>query len=286
MEMHELIYQLNNSDEFPTDIVNELIARKDESTPVLLRVLEEVVPDYKRESDYRLDYISALYILSYFREPRAFPYVIKLALLPADWAEKILGEHLTKSLTNWIVSTYNGDLQAIKNVIENETAVTYARSSALYSLIGLVTTNHLTREEVIEYLRTLMHSELVKDYEFSTWLVYTANKLYPEELYPEIKALYARDLVEEWFINEKNITDSLALGKEKCLQQEVYGYKYHLPITNIADHMPWLVYESEDEDFFEEEYHVPKIKLGRNDPCCCGSDKKYKKCCLTLLEIR
>ena len=22
------------------------------------------------------------------------------------------------------------------------------------------------------------------------------------------------------------------------------------------------------------------MKVGRNDPCSCGSDKKYKKCCL------
>ena len=25
-------------------------------------------------------------------------------------------------------------------------------------------------------------------------------------------------------------------------------------------------------------------KVGRNDPCLCGSGKKYKKCCLTLQE--
>lgn len=24
-----------------------------------------------------------------------------------------------------------------------------------------------------------------------------------------------------------------------------------------------------------------KIKIGRNEPCPCGSGKKYKKCCLT-----
>ncbi|TET60949.1 MAG: hypothetical protein E3J47_06135, partial [Candidatus Stahlbacteria bacterium] len=23
----------------------------------------------------------------------------------------------------------------------------------------------------------------------------------------------------------------------------------------------------------------PEIKVGRNDPCPCGSGKKYKKCC-------
>ena len=25
--------------------------------------------------------------------------------------------------------------------------------------------------------------------------------------------------------------------------------------------------------------HTPSIKIGRNDPCLCGSGKKYKKCC-------
>ncbi|MBS0271843.1 MAG: SEC-C domain-containing protein [Proteobacteria bacterium] len=25
---------------------------------------------------------------------------------------------------------------------------------------------------------------------------------------------------------------------------------------------------------------IQKVKIGRNDPCSCGSGKKYKKCCL------
>jgi hypothetical protein len=28
-----------------------------------------------------------------------------------------------------------------------------------------------------------------------------------------------------------------------------------------------------------EEIHLPKRKIGRNEPCPCGSGKKYKKCC-------
>lgn len=42
--------------------------------------------------------------------------------------------------------------------------------------------------------------------------------------------------------------------------------------------------ESEDEDLFPEEPMTPYMretpKVGRNDPCPCGSGKKYKKCCL------
>ena len=32
------------------------------------------------------------------------------------------------------------------------------------------------------------------------------------------------------------------------------------------------------------EYH-PGPKVGRNDPCPCGSGKKYKKCCIDKSEI-
>ena len=31
-------------------------------------------------------------------------------------------------------------------------------------------------------------------------------------------------------------------------------------------------------------YVAPGAKLGRNDPCPCGSGKKYKKCCMGLMD--
>ena len=40
-------------------------------------------------------------------------------------------------------------------------------------------------------------------------------------------------------------------------------------------------YEDDFSDFdFAEPYIRPESKIGRNDPCPCGSGKKYKKCCL------
>jgi uncharacterized protein YecA (UPF0149 family) len=42
-----------------------------------------------------------------------------------------------------------------------------------------------------------------------------------------------------------------------------------------------------EDDFYDDEYddEIPKPvktdqKVGRNDPCPCGSGKKYKVCCL------
>ena len=58
---------------------------------------------------------------------------------------------------------------------------------------------------------------------------------------------------------------------------------YEEVITNWAGYL-----EDEEEDNAEEDgfYEVQKPilnagpKIGRNDPCPCGSGKKYKKCCL------
>ncbi len=38
-------------------------------------------------------------------------------------------------------------------------------------------------------------------------------------------------------------------------------------------------FEGEEEDYQLQPYIRPEPKVGRNDPCPCGSGKKYKKCC-------
>jgi uncharacterized protein YchJ len=43
-------------------------------------------------------------------------------------------------------------------------------------------------------------------------------------------------------------------------------------------------HDHDHDHHHDEEVRVPYVrgyeKMGRNDPCSCGSGKKYKKCCL------
>ena len=61
--------------------------------------------------------------------------------------------------------------------------------------------------------------------------------------------------------------------------------------NNDSEHYPFDYYEPYDDseyfpfelnDSFErpQTYVRKEKKIGRNDPCPCGSGKKYKKCCL------
>jgi uncharacterized protein YecA (UPF0149 family) len=39
------------------------------------------------------------------------------------------------------------------------------------------------------------------------------------------------------------------------------------------------VFFTDEPEVEEEAQPVASSKIGRNDPCPCGSGKKYKKCC-------
>ncbi len=41
------------------------------------------------------------------------------------------------------------------------------------------------------------------------------------------------------------------------------------------------ILDEQMEELFDLSEEVPSLSLSRNDPCLCGSGKKYKKCCLT-----
>ena len=67
-----------------------------------------------------------------------------------------------------------------------------------------------------------------------------------------------------WENPAKNKDDELRLLESICVQHEID----HLNGATILDR----------ED--KSEPIVVKTKIGRNDPCYCGSEKKYKKCCI------
>ncbi|TRZ81795.1 hypothetical protein D4R86_02170 [bacterium] len=53
-----------------------------------------------------------------------------------------------------------------------------------------------------------------------------------------------------------------------------------IQVQHEIDHFNGIVFrERQSLDVFKPIVNV-EAKIGRNDPCPCGSNKKYKKCCL------
>ncbi|TSJ91646.1 hypothetical protein FG002_001700 [Chitinimonas sp. BJB300] len=70
---------------------------------------------------------------------------------------------------------------------------------------------------------------------------------------------------------------------QACIAEELdHGWGY--PRDIIGEIGRWACFhDDEDDEETERESQAPikreAPKVGRNDPCPCGSGKKYKKCC-------
>ena len=119
--------------------------------------------------------------------------------------------------------------------------------------------------------------------------------------------------LEKILPREKDIAYPLCItGKRACPPEDcggVWGYKNFLEIIEDPNHpeheqmLEWIGGEFDPEYFDVKEIHfrnlmtrnktskhvivetesgksIVKRKIGRNDPCPCGSGLKYKKCCM------
>jgi Protein of unknown function (DUF1186)/SEC-C motif len=113
--------------------------------------------------------------------------------------------------------------------------------------------------------------------------------LCPEEVMAELGKTYAEDLADPGVVGWDEVEEALAMGKEAAMAELPSRYAL---VSDVHKEMSWWAGFREnqqppvrDDLLLPSEYEVvdpiyrTEPKIGRNDPCSCGSGKKYKKCC-------
>lgn len=108
-----------------------------------------------------------------------------------------------------------------------------------------------------------------------------------ETIHPDTREQHDRKTVEEWSKNSKwlglNIEDDHEHGDTAHVTFEV---KYEEQ-GKVVEHREVAEFKKEEGRWYYYDSSFPKAatfkregeKVGRNDPCPCGSGKKFKKCC-------
>lgn len=280
MNMEEIIERLKLYDgTFPRQALKEAVAKREQITPVLLQILDEAahnIEDIYEQEDY-MAHIYAMFLLAQFREKRAYPLVVDFFSAPGDISLEATGDVVTEYLGRVLASVCRGDVSLVKQLAENEEADEYVRNAALESLVCLVAAGQMAREDVLAYYKSLFESDLSKQpSHFWDGLVSCCTDLYPEEIYPQIKQAFEADLIDEWVIDLDFVDEQLALGREEVLSR-LQDDRYKLIEDTIEELESWACIQLP----VRQQPTVRKKKIGRNEPCPCGSGKKYKKCCGT-----
>jgi len=299
VEITQILKEIErNTGMFPRKAVETAMEAREEITPELLRILEDTIDRASEivaedEDGAYFAHLYALFLLAQFRETRAYPLVVRFARLEGGLLDALAGDFVTEGLCRVLASVCDGDTVPIERLIEDKSVAEYARSAALNSLLVLVSEGAKSRDEVMAYFKSLFAGRLERSYSHA-WdsLVACATRLHPEEVSEHITAAFEEGLVDEWFISPRNVERKLKEDKESILEDLRKGR--HTYIENIVDEMAWWAcFERPERPEREPRFPAAprvlteqpapsqphRVKVKPNEPCPCGSGKKFKKCC-------
>jgi hypothetical protein len=234
----------------------------------------------------------ALYLLAKWREPRAYPQVVRWLSLPEEEPFVIGGDIVTQDGARILAAVCDGDLAPIKTLILNREADQFGRGNGVSALALLAAWAEVPREPIIEYFFWLAREGLERE-PGQVWdsLASEAADIEAFAVFPELRRAYRDGLVDPQFMRVDELDEAETAIPGTLLEAT---RERHPPIDDVARATRWWAAFAEDrkgndlddeligEDGEvierQEPYRAPQ-KVGRNEPCPCGSGKKYKKCC-------
>ena len=253
---------------------------------------QDVPPDDAQLFSY------ALAFLAKWREPRAFQLVLRWLSLPGEGAFDLGGDTVTEWGSRLLALTCGGDPTLIKHLIQNREANEFCRGQAIEALALLVAGNQLTQLEIADYFGWLAREGLEREF-CTAWdsLVTASLDIEAITAFKDLRRAGEEELIDPFILDELDEVEAAPRG------EQIASFRRHfVPFENIAAETIWWAcfhergsddWGSADVDVAEEaqfleptldDYSAPEPyiappKIGRNEPCPCGSGKKFKKCC-------
>lgn len=280
MEIKEILEQLEpleDGQRFPFEAIAEAVRQREEITPYLLQALDgayESTQSEDGEYDSNL-YFYGMWLLGQFQEQEAFPKILRFLTLDEETLDILIGDLLTSGMSSILYSTYNGDLDSLRAVAEDESLDPFARIVPVDVMSALHHDGRLPRDFFVGYLRELMSRAKEGEDPFPDALARIAEENHLFELVEDVRKM---------FLDKK--MDLTYAGDFSDALDEFYTYDQrtdmpHLVTDAAKEYSSWAVFKQEGEAHnLSLEEVKQRLKTGRNEPCPCGSGKKYKKCCL------
>lgn len=318
VDLEAVIGALGVSDaSIPEEAIEQARSHKEAIEPLLIRVIEEAVDKVRQglEVDDNAHFFAG-YLLAEFHATAAWPAIRDTIKLPQEPAFYLWGDAITEDM-DFILSLVVGDrLEELREVYRDQSLDEFVRLAASGALLQLVKADRLPRDQAIEMLGEDLQAALDADDLFCSVFVFPLVDLGATAKLPLIEAAYEADLVASQFEDLDSVRARLRDGEQafhdgmkrlRTFSDFVAHLRNWSAFSDDSDEAwderndfndLWDAafiedIDLEDEDFSLENDFKDEVddepsgatvrsvlnRVGRNEPCPCGSGKKYKKCC-------
>lgn len=280
----EILSDLSVDTVIPYDALESADAHREALVQPLLDAIERGLADPPGASaeESRL-FAYALYLLARWREPRAYPAVVRWLALPGEGPFDIAGDIVTQDGAGILAAVCDQDLEPIKALALDRRANEYGRGAGVTALGLLAAWAEVPHEPIVDMLLWLAREGLERE-PGEVWnsLAVISADIEALPLFPELRRAYDDGLIDWQTMHPKELDEVEAAPPGSVLEATIGR---NLPIDDVVDATAWWKARTRSaRDLADDPYVVPETyrappKVGRNEPCPCGSGKKFKKCC-------
>jgi uncharacterized protein len=287
-----------------------------EIEPDILAVLERALHEDLDTPDQRLLF-RGIHILGGRQMPAAFRPFIAFLRGPRERVG-MLGDAITETLAKILAGLFDGDDEPLRGLITDTNVDRFVRAAALRAMGTLCFDRRIDRQVFAAFVRQLDEEGLMPkedDVLWEAWMT-VIGVLGMADLAPRVRAALADERIPSYLVGEKEFDRLLRDASERPADRERLAEEAMGTIEDVlAELETWPAWndpgvddldadEVTDDELLEwaardfpldlasdlasglasglapRPIHNPLRGVGRNDPCPCGSGKKFKKCCL------
>lgn len=238
-----------------------------------------------------------LQLLAHLRAEESLPFIMDVFRRPEEEMDILFGDLIYDGVYDILVHCGQNQLDTLVTFIKDKSVWEYSRAVFVDALAETGLHFPEKKAAVVECMSDLLHhfndlgeNEDDADMIIVTSLTTAANELDAKDLLPVIEALFQKEQVEAFFMGtweEYQADWEKSISKKRVLSPDFWHW-----YTFIGTQMYKSILDDKLKALKEENRRLKKEagkpykmvsvtegpKIGRNDPCHCGSGKKYKKC--------
>jgi hypothetical protein len=285
----QLIEELSDDAELPVFAVKVAMRFPAEIADAVAEALQLARTELPDIGSYRL-LLRGLPILAAARYSGIYRPFMAYMHSPSERVE-ILGDMSTQNLAKIIAGVFDGDHALLTALIADDKADEWVRKAAFGALAFLTFEGRVERDSVRAFLEQFDRERLAPP-EHAAWRGWleAVALLGFDELSPHVKAAFADGRIASWDVSEENYRTWLDAALERPEDVSRFHHRHLGYIEDVLEELSDFHPDDEDYDWTSEDETVqswepqtpavnPYKGVGRNDPCPCGSGKKFKKCC-------
>jgi Protein of unknown function (DUF1186)/SEC-C motif len=300
MDAQAILHELTHAGGLPRLALKAASAQRDEMLPLFVQEIETylALDPAARAKPTPLFFI--FHLLSEWREKAAYRPLARLLRLPGSDVDAIFGDGITTTSHRVMAAVFDGDPEPLYDIILDPKADEFIRAGMCEALAMVTVRGELDRAVAARFLRDAF-MEMRPQAECYVWVGWQSAiaMLGMSDLKLLVKKAFDRGFIDSHVLGFEHFEQDLRRGIEHPGEPRRPDDRDDTLFGDTVEELSgWYCFTEQyhdDQERWEREARAERVRsqrlenpfksVGRNDPCPCGSGKKFKRCCLAAVRL-